>query len=167
MGKEHGNEASPVLIRNRGLMKLVKVFRNMKQTCIDITPCSTWWAVTFFPLSHQLFDWATHQGAPKDRTITFYHLADRWEPATHEGPDCITLSFLFQCCREAEASVPSLCGSHCEEHCSVTRKQQWRRERLAPCTWTHFPECVWNPLGSPELTHRTRGQWDRLDPLLD
>jgi len=56
-----------------------------------------------------------------------------------------SFSFLFQCCREAEASVPSLCGSHCEEHCSVTRKQQWRRERLAPCTWNSFPSASETP----------------------
>lgn len=28
--------------------------------------------------THQLFNWATHQSSPKERVITFYHLADRW-----------------------------------------------------------------------------------------
>ena len=33
--------------------------------------------LNIFP--HQLFNWATHQSSPKERVITFYHLADRLE----------------------------------------------------------------------------------------
>ncbi len=54
----------------------------------------------FRPMFIQLLDWATQTSAPRERLITFYHLADKyvgqWDPAINRA-SLNSHSFIFVC----------------------------------------------------------------------
>lgn len=111
---------------------------------------------------YQLFDWATHQGAAKDRLITFYHLANRWETATQSQKTRLYHS---------TAVHPLLVLQRSWSICSFSlRVTLWRmllsywkatvKEGKVSLDKCSFPRmCGQNPSGSPKLVHTTRNVW--------
>ena len=112
---------------------------------------------------YQLFDWATHQGAAKDRLITFYHLANRWEIATQSQKTRLYHS---------TAVHPLLVLQRSWSICSFSlRVTSWRmllsywkatvkKGKVSLDTCNSFPRmCGQNPSGNPKLVHTTRNVW--------
>ena len=145
-------------------LKPVEVFPNVKQTkkyqYNTMLQGEHRWH--FCLLFYQLFDWATRQGAPKDRLITFYHLANRWETATQSQKTRLYHS---------TAVRPLLVLQRSWSICSFSlRVTSWRmllsywkatvKEGKVSLDTCSFPRmCGQNPSGSPKLVHTTRNVW--------